>query len=100
MSPVKHKITTVQGIMARLTSSWNFIQVYSSRNSRVLVELVCRETPNKDEEQINAEKMDGECLGFSDPHHNRDIYGSLGKQIEAQLCILAGNGSGTASCWS
>lgn len=54
----------VQGIMARLASFWNFIQVHSSRNSRVLVELVYRETPNKDEEQINVEKMDGECLGF------------------------------------
>jgi len=86
--------------MACLPSSWNFIQVYSSRNSRVLVELAYRETLNKDEEQINAEKMEGECLGFWDPYHNRDIYGSLGKQIEAQLCILAGNDSGTASCWS
>ncbi len=54
----------VQGSMACLPSSWNFIQVYSSRNSRVLVELAYRETLNKDEEQINAEKMEGECLGF------------------------------------
>jgi hypothetical protein len=50
--------------MARPPSSWNFIQGYSSRNSRVLAELVCRETANKDEEEINAEKMEGESLGF------------------------------------
>lgn len=54
----------VQGSMARPPSSWNFIQGYSSRNSRVLAELVCRETANKDEEEINAEKMEGESLGF------------------------------------
>jgi hypothetical protein len=33
----------LQGSMARLPNSWNFVQGYSSRNSRVLVELVYRE---------------------------------------------------------
>jgi len=63
MSPVKHKIT-------KCREAWHVYQVpgilfkYIVRETQSFGRTVYRETPNKDKEQINAEKVEGECLGF------------------------------------